>query len=96
MRVGVAGETRSWLDQSSVGWARREGLTLGAVSVLAPRIPGYGPQGLPVNQTAEGAGVTESAVDPASGADGLRTKTSSSPSGDQAGARSAGVPDGAS
>ena len=37
---------------------------LGAVSVLAPRIPGYGQQDLPVNQTAVGAGVTETAVDP--------------------------------
>ncbi|WP_225232724.1 molybdopterin-dependent oxidoreductase [Klenkia terrae] len=35
------------------------------VSVLAPRIPGVGPQGLPVNQTGITAGVTESAVDPA-------------------------------
>jgi DMSO/TMAO reductase YedYZ molybdopterin-dependent catalytic subunit len=34
------------------------------VSVLAPRIPGYGPQDLPVNQTAVAAGVTETAVDP--------------------------------
>lgn len=38
---------------------------LAQVSVLAPRIPGYGPQGLPVNQTGAGAGVTETAVDPA-------------------------------
>ncbi len=38
---------------------------LGQVSVLAPRIPGFGPQGLPVNKTAAGAGVTETAVDPA-------------------------------
>ncbi len=38
---------------------------LARVSVLAPRIPGVGPQGLPVNQTGEGAGVTETAVDPA-------------------------------
>lgn len=38
---------------------------LARVSVLGPRIPGVGPQGLPVNQTAITAGVTESAVDPA-------------------------------
>jgi DMSO/TMAO reductase YedYZ molybdopterin-dependent catalytic subunit len=38
---------------------------LAQVSVLAPRIPGVGPQGLPVNQTGITAGVTESAVDPA-------------------------------
>ncbi len=38
---------------------------LARVSVLGPRVPGVGPQGLPVNQTAITAGVTESAVDPA-------------------------------
>ncbi|TFV89542.1 molybdopterin-dependent oxidoreductase [Blastococcus sp. CT_GayMR16] len=32
---------------------------LGAVSVLSPRIPGVGPQGLPVRQTAERAKVTD-------------------------------------
>jgi DMSO/TMAO reductase YedYZ molybdopterin-dependent catalytic subunit len=32
---------------------------LGAVSVLSPRVPGLGPQGLPVRQTAERAKVTE-------------------------------------
>jgi DMSO/TMAO reductase YedYZ molybdopterin-dependent catalytic subunit len=32
---------------------------LAAVSVFSPRIPGVGPQGLPVNQTAEAAGVTD-------------------------------------
>ncbi|MEI4270612.1 molybdopterin-dependent oxidoreductase [Klenkia sp. LSe6-5] len=37
---------------------------LAQVSVLAPRIPGVGPQGLPVNQTAVAAGVTDSARDP--------------------------------
>ncbi|MQA32218.1 molybdopterin-dependent oxidoreductase [Modestobacter roseus] len=38
---------------------------LSPVSGLAPRAPGVGPQGVPVNQTAAGAGVTETAVDPA-------------------------------
>jgi DMSO/TMAO reductase YedYZ molybdopterin-dependent catalytic subunit len=38
---------------------------LARVSVLAPRIPDDGPQGLPVNQTAAAAGVEETAVDPA-------------------------------
>ena len=37
---------------------------LGPVSVLAQRRPGVGPQGLPVNKTAAGARVTETAVDP--------------------------------
>lgn len=34
------------------------------LSVLAPRDPAVGPQGLPVNKTARSAGVTESAADP--------------------------------
>jgi hypothetical protein len=37
---------------------------LSRVSVLGPRRPDIGPQGLPVNMTAIGAGVTESARDP--------------------------------
>ena len=37
----------------------------GPVSVLAQRRPGVGPQGLPVNKTAAGARVTDTAVDPA-------------------------------
>jgi DMSO/TMAO reductase YedYZ molybdopterin-dependent catalytic subunit len=32
---------------------------LGAVSVLSPRVPGLGPQGLPIRQTAERAKVTD-------------------------------------
>jgi DMSO/TMAO reductase YedYZ molybdopterin-dependent catalytic subunit len=38
---------------------------LRALSVLAPRDPAVGPQGLPINKTAFGAGVRDSAVDPA-------------------------------
>ncbi|MFI6074072.1 molybdopterin-dependent oxidoreductase [Actinoplanes sp. NPDC051343] len=38
---------------------------LSGVAVLAPRRPRIGPQGLPVNKTALGAGVRESASDPA-------------------------------
>ncbi|BCJ48353.1 molybdopterin-binding protein [Actinoplanes ianthinogenes] len=34
------------------------------VSLLAPRRPGTGPQGVPVNQTATGAGVRDAALDP--------------------------------
>jgi DMSO/TMAO reductase YedYZ molybdopterin-dependent catalytic subunit len=37
---------------------------LAAVSVLAPRHPAKGPQGLPVNRTAAAAGVREAALDP--------------------------------
>lgn len=39
--------------------------SLRTVSVLAPRDPAIGPQGLPINKTALNAKVTESAVDPA-------------------------------
>lgn len=38
---------------------------LARVSVLAPRRPTVGPQGLPVNKTAAGAGVRDVALDPA-------------------------------
>jgi DMSO/TMAO reductase YedYZ molybdopterin-dependent catalytic subunit len=38
---------------------------LSRIAVLAPRRPTIGPQGLPVNKTALGAGVRESASDPA-------------------------------
>lgn len=38
---------------------------LAPVSVLAPRRPRTGPQGLPVNKTAAGAGVRDAAFDPA-------------------------------
>lgn len=37
---------------------------LGWVSALAQRRPGFGPQGIPVNKAASGAGVLEAAVDP--------------------------------
>ncbi|MEU4425767.1 molybdopterin-dependent oxidoreductase [Actinoplanes sp. NPDC024001] len=37
---------------------------LAAVSLLAPRRPGTGPQGLPVNRTAAAAGVRDTALDP--------------------------------
>ncbi|MEV2240372.1 molybdopterin-dependent oxidoreductase [Micromonospora sp. NPDC049891] len=38
---------------------------LTGLAVLAPRHPGTGPQGLPVNRTADGAGVRAAALDPA-------------------------------
>ncbi|GAA4607951.1 DMSO/TMAO reductase YedYZ molybdopterin-dependent catalytic subunit [Actinoplanes octamycinicus] len=37
---------------------------LAPVSLLAPRRPGDGPQGVPVNKTAAGAGVRDAALDP--------------------------------
>ncbi|WP_083972181.1 molybdopterin-dependent oxidoreductase [Actinoplanes awajinensis] len=37
---------------------------LAAISALAPRRPGTGPQGLPVNRTAAAAGVRDAALDP--------------------------------
>lgn len=37
---------------------------LSGLAVLAPRRPGVGPQGLPVNKTADGAGVRAMALDP--------------------------------
>lgn len=47
--VAFAGATVPWLSP---------------LSFLAQRRPGTGPQGFPVNKTARGAGVTESATDP--------------------------------
>jgi hypothetical protein len=38
---------------------------LAPISVLAPRRPTFGPQGVPVNKTAAGAGVRDLALDPA-------------------------------
>lgn len=38
---------------------------LSRISLLAPRVPADGPQGLPVNKSARSAGVTELAADPA-------------------------------
>ena len=49
--LGVAGVTLTTVGQSLS--------PLGAVSVLSPRVPGVGPQGLPVRQTAERARVTD-------------------------------------
>ncbi|HWD82574.1 MAG TPA: molybdopterin-dependent oxidoreductase [Kribbella sp.] len=62
----VTGLTRRGLFRTVAGAAALVGVTtagqsvtpLGSVAVLAPRKPGIGPQGLPVNRTAEAAGVT--------------------------------------
>ncbi|MEU4603645.1 molybdopterin-dependent oxidoreductase [Kribbella sp. NPDC023972] len=62
----TTGMTRRTLFRTVAGAAALVGITsagqsapaLGPVAVLAPRKPGIGPQGLPVNRTAEAAGVT--------------------------------------
>jgi hypothetical protein len=62
----TTGLTRRGLFRTVVGAATLVGLTsvgqsapaFGPIAVLAPRKPNVGPQGLPVNRTAEAAGVT--------------------------------------
>ncbi|WP_432887348.1 molybdopterin-dependent oxidoreductase [Kribbella sp. CA-245084] len=62
----ISGLTRRGLLRTVAGAAALVGITsvgqsvpaLGPVAVLAPRKPNIGPQGLPVNRTAEAAGVT--------------------------------------
>jgi DMSO/TMAO reductase YedYZ molybdopterin-dependent catalytic subunit len=62
----VTGLTRRGLFRTVAGAATLVGITtagqsatpLGSVAILAPRKPNIGPQGLPVNRTAEAAGVT--------------------------------------
>lgn len=62
----ITGLTRRGLFRTVAGAATLVGITsvgqsapvLGPIAVLAPRKPNVGPQGLPVNRTAEAAGVT--------------------------------------
>ncbi len=62
----ITGLTRRGLFRTVAGAATLVGITsigqsvpaLGPIAVLAPRKPNVGPQGLPVNRTAEDAGVT--------------------------------------
>ncbi|MER7244568.1 molybdopterin-dependent oxidoreductase [Kribbella sp. NPDC000426] len=62
----VSGLTRRGLFRTVAGAATLVGITsvgqsvpaLGPVAILAPRKPNIGPQGLPINRTAEAAGVT--------------------------------------
>jgi DMSO/TMAO reductase YedYZ molybdopterin-dependent catalytic subunit len=62
----ITGLTRRGLFRTVAGAATLIGITsvgqsvpaLGPIAVLAPRKPNVGPQGLPVNRTAEAAGVT--------------------------------------
>jgi len=63
----ITGLTRRGLFRTVAGAATLVGITsvgqsvpaLGPIAVLAPRKPNLGPQGLPVNRTANDAGVTE-------------------------------------
>jgi hypothetical protein len=65
--LATTGLTRRGLFRTVAGAATLVGISsvgqsvpaLGPVAVLAPRKPGIGPQGLPVNRTADAAGVTE-------------------------------------
>ncbi len=59
--LGAAGAAAGLITVATVG---QTVAPLAAVSLLAPRRPTVGPQGLPVNRTAAGAGVRESARDP--------------------------------
>ena len=59
--LGVVGAAVGAVTLATVGQTLRP---LRALSVLAPRDPAIGPQGLPVNRTARSAGVTELATSP--------------------------------
>lgn len=60
--LGTVGAAAGLITVATVG---QTVAPLAPVSVLAPRRPTFGPQHLPVNKTAAGAGVRESALDPA-------------------------------
>ncbi|MEV0283338.1 molybdopterin-dependent oxidoreductase [Kribbella sp. NPDC050820] len=69
--AATTGMTRRTLFRTVAGAGALVGITsagqsvraLGPVAVLAPRKPGIGPQGLPVNRTAQDAGVTAIGAD---------------------------------
>lgn len=60
--LGAAAAAAGAVTVATVGQTVRP---LASVSVLAPRDPRVGPQGVPVNRTARSAGVVEAATDPA-------------------------------
>jgi DMSO/TMAO reductase YedYZ molybdopterin-dependent catalytic subunit len=64
-RRGLLGTVGAAAGLITLATAGQTVAPLSAISVLAPRRPTTGPQGLPVNKTAAGAGVRESASDPA-------------------------------
>ncbi|MEU4689991.1 molybdopterin-dependent oxidoreductase [Actinoplanes sp. NPDC023714] len=59
--LGAAGAAAGVITLATVG---QTVTPLAAVSLLAPRRPGTGPQGLPVNRTAAAAGVRDAALHP--------------------------------
>ena len=59
--LGAAGAAAGVITVATVG---QTVAPLAGVALLAPRRPASGPQGLPVNRTAAGAGVTAAAGDP--------------------------------
>ncbi|WP_250036395.1 molybdopterin-dependent oxidoreductase [Paractinoplanes maris] len=64
-RRGLLGTVGVAAGLITVATAGQTVAPLGPVSVLAPRRPGSGPQDLPVNKTAGGAGVRDAILDPA-------------------------------
>jgi DMSO/TMAO reductase YedYZ molybdopterin-dependent catalytic subunit len=60
--LGAVGAAAGLITLTTVGQTVRP---LSGLAVLAPRIPDVGPQGLPVNATAAGAGVAALVTDPA-------------------------------
>lgn len=60
--IGAAGAAAAVITVTTIGQTVRP---LRGISVLAPRDPGLGPQGVPVNKTAAGAGVVDAIRDPA-------------------------------
>ena len=58
--LAAAGGATGVIVATTVGQTARP---LERIAVLAPRLPTVGPQGMPVNKTAEGAGVVEAAQD---------------------------------
>lgn len=59
--LGAAGAAAGLITLATVGQTVRP---LAPVALLAPRRPTTGPQGVPVNKTAGGAGVRDAALDP--------------------------------
>jgi DMSO/TMAO reductase YedYZ molybdopterin-dependent catalytic subunit len=59
--LGAVGAAAGLITLTTAGQTVRP---LSGLAVLAPRVPDVGPQGLPVNATAAGAGVAALAVDP--------------------------------
>jgi len=64
-RRGLLGTVGAAAGVITLATAGQTAAPLAGISVLAPRRPGAGPQHLPVNKTAGGAGVRDAAFDPA-------------------------------